>query len=183
MIVKIGDVALSGQRSEGFYPKAVKFFTKSNWSHCFFIMNDVANKRTVLEADLKIQVVPFEKEYVEKEKDYYIIYRPIKATEEEKVKAADKIYLEYAGEIYGFMQIPWFVWDAFCDLIGWNSGKNWFPHGAICSEVLYDYLICLNDTYKQAFKHLNDKNRVSPEDIAKVIISRPDLFEFVLERK
>jgi hypothetical protein len=180
--VKIGDVAISGRRS-GFYSSGVRFITQSKWSHCFFIMTDVAEERAVLEADLKCQVIPFEREYVENNNDYYQIYELVQATEREKSKAANEVYKEFAGEVYGFLQIPWFIWDAICERLGLNAGKNWFPNGAICSEVLFAYLISVNDTYREAFKHLEDLNRVSPADIAKVILDRPDQFKLRLVRE
>jgi hypothetical protein len=183
MNVNIGDIVFSGQYKPSFYPRAVSFFTKSKWSHCFLIMTDVANERTVLEADLKCQIVPFAKEYIEKEKDYYQVFSLPHATLEEKINAANKTYREFAGEQYGFMQIPWFTWDSLCNLIGWGSGKNWFPEGAICSEILAYYVTNINEHYSGIFKELNDLNRVSPAMIRKIVDANPDSFTFIGERK
>jgi hypothetical protein len=181
--VKPGDIVFSTQRNPGFYARGVRFFTKSEWSHCFIIMTDVAGEPAALEADLKCQVVPFNKEYGEKDIDIYEVYRPIKATKEELEASVNRVYREYAGEVYGFLQIPWFMWDAICHRLGWSSGKNWFPNGAICSEVAADHQMNINSEYQQAHSAYSDLNRISPEMLARVVKSRPDLFEFVLERK
>jgi hypothetical protein len=182
MDIQVGDIVFSGKRKAGFYSKSVMFFTESRWSHCFFIMTDVANEKAVLEADLKCQVVPWQREYEINDNDYYEVFRPIKASEEEKINSANRVYREYSGEEYGFLQIPWFVWDSICKKIGWSSGKNWFPSGAICSEVQVDYIQGLNVEYDEAYKDYQDLNRVSPEDSYQIVINRPDLFKFVGKR-
>lgn len=181
--VEIGDVVFSGQYKPNFYARSVSFFTRSKWSHCFLIMTDVANERTVLEADLKCQIVPFGKEYIENKRDYYQIFSLPYATLEEKTIAANKTYREFAGEEYGFLQIPWFMWDSLCNMIGWSSGKNWFPNGAICSEVLAFYLLNINEHYNNIFKDIKDINRVSPAKIREIVDNNPDSFIFISERK
>lgn len=182
MNIQVGDIVFSGQYNPTFYARSVQFFTRSKWSHCFLIMTDVANERTALEADLKCQIVPFEKEYVEKKNDYYQVFRLPFATQEELAIAANKTYREFAAEEYGFLQIPWFVWDAFCHLVGWESGKNWFPNGAICSEILVYFLQNINEHYNNIFKEFDDINRVSPQMIRDVVDKHPESFVFVGER-
>ena len=182
MNVEVGDIVFSGQYKPSFYPRAVSFFTQSKWSHCFLIMTDVAGERTALEADLKCQIVPFAKEYIEKKRDYYQVFRLPHATSEELAKAANKTYREFAAEEYGFLQIPWFMWDALCDKLGWNAGKNWFPEGAICSEILVYFLQNINEHYSNLFKQFDDVNRVNPQDIRNIVDANPDSFIFIGER-
>lgn len=181
--VQVGDIVFSGNRKKSFYSNAVMFFTNSKWSHCFFIMTDVANERAAFEADLKCQVVPWIREYGSSDNDYYEVYRPIKASNDEKIAAANHIYMEYSGEIYGFMQIPWFIWDALCKKIGWDAGKNWFPSGVICSESLNEYIHKLNKLYNDAFNSESDMNRASPEDLYLIVKKHPELFEYVGKRE
>lgn len=181
MIVRAGDIGFAGKR-KGFYPSAVRWFTSSRWSHNFFVTPPVFGSLAVLEADLKVQIVPFVKEYVEKNVDYWELWRPILSTESEIYQAAVKTYHLEAGDVYGFAQIAWFAVRQLLSKLGFFlSGKNWFPSGSICSETQWKYLVNLGGDYRAAFESLGE-NEVSPEDIYKVVKARPDLFEFVMEK-
>ncbi len=180
---KAGDIAFSYPADMGFYSKGVRWFTKSLWSHCFHLSIDYLGKRMVFETDLKAQLVPFEKEYIEKQGDAYELWRPIKATQADILGAAKHSFFEVAGETYGFLSIPWF---AVRETVYWITGKklwkNFKPEGAICSESLIIYLKALGGEYSEAFKGLT-RDETSPEDIYRIVKSRPDLFEFIGSRK
>ena len=179
-MIRPGDIGFGGKRS-GFYPKAVRFLTKSRWSHCFVVTPQFMGELCVIEADLKVQVVPFQKEYVEKNADYYEIWRPIKASRFQIHYATRKLFFKDAGEIYGFLQIPWFAFRAILGYFGIKlKGKNPFPGGEICSETLWQYL-CFLENYGEAFSCFGE-NECSPEDLYHIVKSRPDLFKKVLER-
>jgi len=159
----------------GFYSRAVRFFTKSKWSHCFIVIDNIYGTPAVLEADLKVQVVDFHQEYIEKQDDVYEIYRPIKAKQEDIAKATEYCYRNYAGKIYGFLQIPWFAIRSILGFFGIKGlGKNWFPSGIICSELVADYLYFIDPVF-----HELTSNETSPEDLYLIVKSRPDLFERV----
>lgn len=180
-MVRPGDVGFGGKRS-GFYPNAVRWFTRSRWSHCFVVTPPFLGEISVIETDLKVQLVSFQKEYVEKNADYYEIWRPIAATEEQIYEACRKVYLIQAGSIYGFLQIPWFALRAMCGWIGITLRRNPFPDGEICSELLWEYLVALGDNYREAFSFYTE-NECSPEDLYAIAKGRPDLFEFVIMRE
>lgn len=177
----VGDIGLSHRRS-GFYSRAVGFFTNSYWTHNFIVCSGMYGEPAALEADLKVQLVPMDKEYGAKNNDSYEIWRPTKASMKDRDYAARTTYVEYAGETYGFLQISWFVWAWLCVKIGVKPGSNWFPSGVICSELTLYYLLALDGEYEEAFKHLT-LNEVTPDDIAIVVRGRPDLFELILTRK
>lgn len=181
MDIQVGDIVFSGRRS-GFFPKGVRFFTNSKWSHCFFIMTDVAGEKAVLEADMHCQVVPWYREYEIKNEDYYEVYRPIQATNEEKINAANATYNQMSGEIYGFLQIIWFMWDSICKKLHLNSGRQWFPNGIVCSGVQDKYLQSLNHKTATAFEIYKEINRVNPQELYEVVTARPDLFEYIGKR-
>ena len=178
-----GDIAFSSPVKLGFYSRSVRFFTKSKWSHCFYIGPEYMGMYMAIETDLKVQVVPFQKEYIEKKEDVYELYRPIKATLSDVHTASKATFYITAGETYGFFQIPWF---ALRSLFKWFFNKtlknNIETDGVICSELLIIYLQGLGGLYLDAFKHCKI-NETSPEDIYEIVLSRPDLFEFVGERK
>ena len=176
-----GDIGFGGKR-KGWYPATVRWFTKSRWSHNFVVMPKYLGEQCVLEADLKVQLVTFQKEYVEKDADYYEIWRPKKATTKEIVEASAKLFRSDAGEIYGFMQIPWFAVRSLLAKIGIKLSKNWFPAGEICSETPWRFLYNLGGEYREKVELIGE-NECSPEDIFNIIKSNVDLFEFILERK
>jgi hypothetical protein len=179
--IQVGDLVFSGRRGNNFYSQGVKWFTGSKWSHCFFIMTDVAGERAVLEADMHCQVVPWNREYVLQNDDYYEVYRPIKDTDVDKAAAADATYKECSGEIYGYTQIIWFVWDAMCKKLGLNSGRQWFPNGIVCSGVQDKYAQRLPISSK-AFSQLTVVNRVTPQEMYVPVVTRPELFKLVGKR-
>lgn len=180
-MIKPGDIGLGAKR-KGFYPSAVRWFTNSKYSHVFLICHEYYEQLQVFEVDLKVQTVPFNKEYVEKNDDSYRIYRPIRATESKIYSALKLVHNTRAGSLYGFLQIPWFAVRSILQKFGISLKKNWFPANDICSEMPLIYLKSLNSVYLEAFSHLTE-NETSPQDIASVVESRPDLFEFVLERE
>ncbi len=179
---RAGDIAFSYPVALGFYSRAVRFFTKSKWSHCFFLSEDYLGHRMVFESDLKAQLVPFEKEYLEGQVDAYRIYRPKRARGNQITDACKYCFWVTAGETYGFLSIPWF---ALRETIYWITGKklwkNFRTEGSICSESLLLYIHGLGEEYSEAVKHLT-RDETSPEDIYKVVMARPDLFEFIGER-
>lgn len=180
-MIQCGDIGISN-RPTGWYPAGVRFFTRSKWSHTFIVANPYLERPTALEADLKVQLVDFEKEYIHKKADSWIVYEPIKASKEEKAHAAADTFRYYNGETYGFLQIPWFMFRAFLKWIGiGKTANNWFPGGVICSELVLYYLKALNEEYAQAFAHL-DLDETSPQDIYSVVSSRLDLFRFKAAR-
>ena len=177
-----GDIAFSHPVKLGFYSRAVRFFTRSRWSHCFFMPHNYLGKTVVMEADLCVQIVPFQKEYVEKKSDCYEIFRPIKASKLEIISASEKCFNLVAGTQYGFIDIPWHALKAIAGWIGIKLENNPIETGTICNDVLYCYLDHLNAEYKESIKHLK-MNDTNPQEIYDIVINRPDLFEFVGSRK
>jgi hypothetical protein len=179
---KAGDIAFSYPVALGFYSRAVRFFTKSMWSHCFFLCDDYLGQRMVFESDLKAQLVPFEKEYIESQVDAYELYRPSRARGNQITEACKFSFYVTAGETYGFLSIPWFALrETIFWITGKKLGKNFKKSGSICSESLLLYIHGLGEEYGEAFKHLT-RDETSPEDIYKVVKSRPDLFHYIGRR-
>lgn len=180
-MIRPGDIGFAGKR-KGFYPNAVRWFTASRWSHCLVVTPPVLGHLSVIEADLMVVMRPWEKEYVERNNDYYEIWRPKKVTESKIFNACASLYRQDAGEIYGFLAISWFAVRQLFSKIGITiAGNNWFPSGEICSETQWQYLVNLGGEYRVLFEGLGE-NENSPEDLYRLVISRPDLFEFVEKR-
>jgi hypothetical protein len=180
MNIRPGDVGFAGKR-EGWYPRAVRYFTQSRWSHCFVVTQPVFNVLSVIEADVMVVLRPFEQEYVEKNNDYYEIWRPTKATPAQVEKATNEVYKNQSGVIYGFLQIPWFAIRAMAQKVGIELKSNPFPSGIICSETQWAYFMALGGEYAGLFNQLT-QNEVSPEDLYKLVKNNPQLFEFIGKR-
>jgi hypothetical protein len=50
-----------------------------------------------------------------------------------------------------------------------------------CSQLTYDYLYQLGGEYRDLLKDFTP-NTISPQDLYDLVITRPDLFVFVLKR-
>lgn len=171
----VGDIAFSYPKDLGFYSRAVRFLTRSSWSHCFYVAPPYMGELMVIETDLKVQAVPYYKEYVVKGADHFEAWTPVAASFDEKYAACYKAFQMTAGETYGFLSISWFALKNIFRA-GWK--ENFFTDGVICSELVLIYLKCLNEKYADAFEDLTP-DEVSPEDIYRVVLSRPDLFKLV----
>jgi hypothetical protein len=171
-MIRAGDIGFSHRR-DGVYSRGVRFVT-GYYTHCFVGIPEIFGEPALIEADYKVQVVSFRTEYVEKTCDDFELWRPLCANDEDIYNATKEIYYKYAGKTYGFMQIPWFMWQRLCKLIGINPGRNWFPAGVICSELAQGYLELINPLYKEAFPFTLDE--VNPDMLYEVVSTRPDLF-------
>lgn len=172
-MIRVGDIGFS-HRKRGLYSRIVRFFT-GYFTHCFVCVDVVFGDAAIIEADLKTQIVSFDKEYVKKSNDEWELWRPIAATEADINHARKLTYDEFAGMTYGFLQIPWFMWQKLCNILRLKPGKNWFPSGVICSELTWFYIVNLNSKYAKAFPFGRDE--VNPDMLHDVVKSRPDLFE------
>jgi hypothetical protein len=181
--VKKGDIVFSGKRNSNWYSNIVKYVTNSKWSHSFIIAGDAIGELSALEADLDVTLVSWQSQYVDANKDYYKVCRPIKASQEDIDRATKYCYVNYAEEVYGFLQIPWFVYRIYVKKwFGYSPKVNWSSQGMFCSELTYDYLNQLGGEYKELIKGFNP-NTASPQDLDSLQLSRLDLFQFILERK
>lgn len=179
--VQAGDIAFSHPVKLGFYSRAVRFLTKSKWSHCFFMPHDYLGEVIVMEADLCVQIVPFKKEYIDKKEDCYEIFRPTKAAKIDIINSSKICLNTKTGKKYGFLEIPW---HALKSILGWFGIKlenNPIETGEICNDILYAYLFNLREEYRDGISHLKASD-TNPEEIYDFVIDRPDLFEFIGKR-
>ena len=183
MEVQKGDIAFSGKRASNWYSNGVKSITKSKWSHSFLLMGDACGELSVLEAELSISAVPWQREYVEKDADYYESYRPTSASQEDIDRATKYCYYNYSGEAYGFLEIPWFIYRIYMQRwFGYTPKKNWSSDGIFCSELVFDYLYQLGGEYRDLLKDFTP-DTASPQDLYNLVLSRPDLFQFIVKRE
>lgn len=164
---------------KGFLPKLIRFFTKSNVSHCGIICDPFENIPSAIESSDLVQIVPFSRNYIESKNEEYILF---KLSGEAEVPATlGPLFIKYAGLKYGYFQLIWFMWRWLTNLFGVDISrqKNWFTNNVICSELVYDYFIMLN--HPDVNEKLKDFNQdtVQADDLLNIVISLPHVFEFV----
>lgn len=173
-----GDIAFSAPAKAGFYSKAVMFFTKSEWSHCFFLSHDYLGKTVVMEADLCVQIVSFDKEYIEKQADVYKMFRPKLASKMDIINACVKTFDENAGQAYGFLEIPWHMFRAVLNWFGFKLKNNPTNTGVICNELLYSFIYNLGGPYTDALAGIISSD-TNPQELYDMVLSRRDLFDLI----
>ena len=163
--------------------KIISFFTESKFSHSFLIFEDIFGEPSVIEASEKVQIVPFARNYIENPNEYFEIFK-IKdglVTEEDINKALLEVYNHESGDLYGFLQLPWFIWRWLCTKIGFDikNEKNWSASGTICSKLVWTYLISLPPVISSLFSEFKEGNSVSPQDIYVCVQKNPEIFMYL----
>ena len=65
---------------------------------------------------------------------------------------------------------------------GYTPKKNWSSDGIFCSELVFDYLYQLGGEYRDLLKDFTP-DTASPQDLYNLVLSRPDLFQFIVKRE
>jgi hypothetical protein len=193
-----GDIMISNNLKSFFKGGAlailIRFFTKQTFpkgkpsSHSAVITNPLFGVPCVHEAGPVIQMVPWRKYYELDPSQDYRLYRikpgVIDCQDAMIQKALAVCHLLYSGVIYGALQLVWFVWRWVNEKIGRDvrHEKNWMTDGVICSELVYWFLVYLGPVMGDLFKAWN-ADTIQPGDIEGIILSRPDLFELIAEKK
>lgn len=161
----------------GWFSTLIRFFTKSKISHSFVMYYKQAGQRSVIEADIAVLTMNFDKHFKNDHTDY-IIFDCIGTNPILEKDALNSCFVEFAGTTYGFSQCIWFMyrWLAEVFKIDVTHQKNWMTEGVICSELVWHFLDRLGPKFSEAVAHLNP-DTTNAEDILKVVRSRPDLFK------
>lgn len=147
-------VAFIGTNSNSFWSKVIKYFTKSQWTHCLLILDD----------DVEGEALVFESASSGGVKLNFwsrFAHRPYEIYEIKNDTPSLKPMYPYLGSNYGYLQ---FIGYGIAKIFGLK--RNPFGKGLICSEVVL--LLLKNTKYAKEFKHL-DLNNTAPEDVYKVI--------------
>lgn len=180
--MKIGDILLT-KNDFSFLGKAIQYFTKSDFTHNCMVFSPILGVESVIEAGKSVQVVPFRRNYIDNPKESWQIWR-IKGVAQSRIQSSlISIYWQYSGNVYGYLQLLWFVWRWANELIGRDirSQKAWFPGGQICSELLWHYLMRLGvHEITEAIKNWNAES-VHVEDFHKLFLSMPQYFERIYD--
>jgi hypothetical protein len=179
-----GMIGFSNNKKGGFL---IRFFTRSNITHSFVLMFPLNGITAVEEASASVQIVPFEPHYTNNPNEDYYLYRirPEYASPDAVVKALTRVFEEFAGVKYGWLQLLWFPYRWFKETIlrqkNVHREKNWFTRGVICSELQYWYLIYLHPVFTELLKDY-DGDTIEPSDLLDVVKANPHIFEFVISK-
>jgi len=172
--MQLTEGAIGFSSSKSFISKAIKWFTKSKWSHCFIIWRitgpDDEDILLVEAGEFTVQIVPFSK-YIKGDYEFEI-YDVSPLIDSSKKKEADKKLISKIETYYGWLQLIGFgIVILLRKWFGWKSKKNIWGKGKICSEIVAEYLIdCGID--KHSLCSDKDINLISPEDIYQFLIKR-----------
>ncbi len=176
----IGNIIFVNHK-KGFLPKAIKFFTKSEVTHCAIDAGNIFGEESTLGAEEIIAILPKEKWQNE---EYELIEFKIGLIAESALQnEVRKIYKKYIGMKYGYLQLLWFCYRWFVEKFGIDVRKsgNWFPEDIICSEFLFYYLQRIS-LYYAPLKYELEKyngNCISPADCLNIVMLYPHIFRRV----
>lgn len=177
-----GDIVCINER--GFYASAQRFFTKFPYSHTAVGIGDVCGYPSLFEAKAHMAVTPLELLFEEEEKEFEIYKVNIDPVI--KSRAVDEIYHAYAGSIYGFTQILWFIYRWANEMFDRDVRKttNPFSAGEICSEIVWHYLNIISEGIPELHKKVNEWNAdtIHVGDIVAICKAFPNIFELEQSR-
>jgi hypothetical protein len=173
--LKPGMIALSGGNE--FIQKAIKFFTRSMFSHSFALMQGPYKILSSFETTSTI-VSGADIAHKWEEDDYIQVWDVLEASDDEKRKSLKKLYKEYAKTRYGYESYLWFIYRAICRLFKYEPKImwKWVSNGVTCTELSCYYLYNLNAIYRALFDGL-DFNTLSPQELYNIMIFNPNLFK------
>ena len=152
-------IAFVGTNSTNIFPKLIKWFTKSQWTHVMLVLDETRDGDSiVIEASAKhgISITLLSK----------FNGRPMELFQDKlDIWSIDSIK-SYIGNTYGYLQLFGIALVKIFKL-----KKNPFSKDEVCSELVLGWL--LSTPYSSKFKDL-DKNITSPEDLYRIIKQDPN---------
>lgn len=171
--MEYGFIVLANSK-KGFVPQAIKWFTKSQFSHSFVTIPNILGAPICIEAaENGVDVTRFDTNYIENP-DQAIEVWQIKISQEVKDQAIKQLLNDL--EIgYGFLQYPWFMWRRINAWFGRDikAQNNWNTDGFICSQLCVVYLKALGLEYVlQGYGN----GSIAPEDLRAIFRTYPEVF-------
>lgn len=176
MMTKYGTIVLASTSGQ-FLPNAIKWFTRSQFSHSLVTTPDILGVPMCVEAaESGVDSTRFDTSYVNNQTQGYEVWN-IKIDQSLKDEAIISL-LNDLEISYGFLQYPWFIWRRICLFFGKDikSQNNWIREGMICSQLCVAYLrACGLNGVLNGF----GEGSISPQDLQDIFKANPDLFELV----
>ena len=171
-----GNIVLADTKS-GFIVNAIKWFTKSQFSHSFVTMPDILGVPMCIEAAASgVDMTRFDNSYQNNIGEGYQVWQ-LNLPQDVKDTALKQMLNDL--EIgYGHFQYPWFIWRKVNLLFGRDIKKhnNWNTSGMICSQLCVAYLKACGVGY--IFEEYGDGS-ISPQDLQDIFKVYPGLFTLI----
>jgi len=157
------------------------FITGSYWSHAFTTVCTPYGRLLTIEAEAQgVTSCPFDINYEQDFSRDYIMYEV--NIPQEAIDFGIDAALNKLESGYGYIQMPWFIWRAICNLFGKDikSQNNWFSSdGTLCSQLAVEYLQAAG--LGNLFADFGSGS-VSPQDIYLIVKANPQIFTEVESR-
>ena len=174
--MEYGHIVLASTKS-GVVPSAIKFITKSQYSHSFITAPTIVGLPMCVEAaESGIDMIRFDDAYTQNAAENIEIWEVL-ISDEMKDKGLVAVF-DKLETSYGFLELPWFVWRWMNRLVGRDikSQNNWSKNGTICSQLCRIYLTA---TGLGSLFEGYGKGAVAPQDLSVVMNANPQLFKKV----
>jgi hypothetical protein len=180
--MKVGSLIFCNHK-KGFISSAIRFFTRSPFSHVMFSMGEILGYESVFSAEKDMEVLPFSK-FDEDNTIDYIVFEWQGVPDEKLSAVVGHLYNKYAGEKYAYLQLLWYVWRWFVEIFNIDIRKkgNWFPDHNHCSELSTRATLIIAEEYFPTMKNKIDEwniNNISPYDLYRIITQTPDAMKIV----
>jgi len=188
-----GSIILVQNNEGNFISEMIKFFTKKfakkhnirTWTHSMIGVENIRNTEYVFSAEMTQCLMPLKK--FKKDKIKFEIYKVVDYIKEDSLnELIDNFVNKYAGDGYGFFQLPWYIYRWIMELFNKDvrKQKNWFPSGDICSEMVFRFLTqrlsysVKSEKVNATLKHLYEwtENTIHPVDLGYIIKQHPKVF-------
>lgn len=178
-MLELGDIIIMNNKAKGFYRWAIRLVTGKPYTHTAVGIGDIAGINSIFEADLCMATTPTDKTINDPLIDYEIYY--VNVPETFKAQMVSELYKAYAGDVYGFLQLPWYLYRRIALWFGVDikGHRNWFTGGEVCSEMEFYYLMSISNFFPKLKTVLDTytSDTASPGDIADIIhMFEPEIF-------
>ena len=167
--LKSGMIGQSGGNL--FIQKAIRFFTRSIFSHSFLIIEGPYKILSCLETTETIISLTDIFDKMEN-KDYIEVWK-IKASQAAIDGAASWAYMKYSGKWYGYTSYLYYIWRFFT---GSKKISKRLTDGTTCTELVCNYICMIGPEFSKLFEGI-DLNTVTPQDLNEIMEANPALFE------
>ncbi len=185
-VLQLGDILLVNDTKWNLFSYAQHVTSGKPYTHVALGIGPVAGYDSIFEADLQVTTRPFTHLYLHKEYEYEQ-YRPINFTYKELFPFLHKLYNEHAEELYGYSQIPWFIYKGIMRVLGKDVSKqaNWFSDGIICTGIglLYLQMLSEKETVLKVPVSKFNIDTTWASDIAGIIHTFPKVFKLIDQYK
>ena len=146
--------------------KAISFFTKSQFTHAYLIIDEYQDKYLIFEADLfGVRLDLKDKKYINQSRIFQYEFDLYGRNSPDD--CLKKVMFRFLGKGYGYLQLFGFmIYYLLKWLLGIVIRKNLFKGGYVCSEFVAIYMNCLYGV--EAFKE-KDLDLITPKDILNVL--------------